>query len=52
MSITNENDWKIIRANRKNSLKDKTRAWEVQEESESVEDLSDIDLNFDREGGS
>lgn len=48
MSITNEDDWKIIRANRRNTNK-KNGAWEVPEEVES-EDLSTLDLDFDREG--
>jgi len=48
MSIMNEDDWKIILANRKNINK-KNGAWEVPEESAS-EDLSDVDLNFDTKG--
>lgn len=50
MSMTNKDDWKIIMHNRKNINK-KDRVWEYPEE-EQTEDLSDIELNFDREGDS
>jgi len=50
MSITNKDDWKIIMHNRKNVNK-KDRVWEYPEE-EQAEDLSDIELDFNREEGS